>query len=158
MSTASMHAFDQPGESNGPSSHRLLKLGLTEPRRPIDDLIERLSRADGATWFQALCQRPPLSSLNALGSAGEGMIQGRASVAQLTELKEAGKQLLREPGPEARLTGMAAYFLAVGAALANHGALICSRPRAELDPVLLDLATVLPGPWSDMLCRATMRK
>jgi hypothetical protein len=53
---------------------------------------------------------------------------------------------------------MAAYFLAVAAALANHGALICSRTREELDPVLLDLATVLPGQWSEMLCRATMRK
>jgi hypothetical protein len=155
MSTASMHAFGPSDDYDGPRSYRLLKLGLTQPRRPIDELIERLSRDDGATWFLGLCQRQPL---NLFGLANEALPGGRASVAQLTELKETGKRMLRESGTDSRLIGMATYFLAVAAALANHGALICSRTREELDPVLLDLATVLPGQWSEMLGRATMRK
>jgi hypothetical protein len=131
---------------------RLLRLGLSEPRRPVDDLIDRLGAADGATWLEGALERV----LGDLGSAREQLVEGRATIAQLASVKEHSQTLLRAgPDADSRLAGIAGYFLALAAALRHHGHALSSRGRDELDAVLLDLATAAPSPFSELLSGAT---
>jgi hypothetical protein len=53
-----------------------------------------------------------------------------------------------------RLRGILAYFLACAAGLVHLNRPLTRRPREELESALLDLATVMPAPWSAFLGRA----
>jgi hypothetical protein len=128
----------------------LLRLGLTGPRRPVDDLIDRLQRPDGAAWLERALARIP-----ACGSAA--MLLGHASVKDLTAAKEHCKLLLRDSSdPELRLAAIAGYFLSIAAGLRHHGVRIGGQGRAELSEILLDLAAAAPPAWRDMLAAAAM--
>ena len=132
----------------------LLRLGLSGPRRPVDDLVDRLSEPDGAEWLiRALEDK----ALGGRGSAVEQLAEGRATIDQLAEVKDRSQRLLRTgPDQDTLLAGIAGYFFALAAALLHHGRALSSRSRDELDPVLLDLATVAPSPFSEMLSDATL--
>jgi len=133
---------------------RLLGMGMSEPRRPVDDLIERLGRRDGARWFRALLAAGPLGSGGA--DPERLLVEGKASLEIMRSLKESAKALFRErrDDPEARLGSIAAYFLCVAAALVHHGTLICGRDRREVEEVLIDLGVAVPGGWGALLARA----
>lgn len=137
---------------------RLLHLGIRGPVRPVDRLVERLRTSDRQKWVEGVVTeieraiQPGGRDLLLTGSHGAGQ-----PLDLLRRIKDrCKKQAARaEPGKEP-LEPMLGYFLAVGAALAHHSALISSVSRSEIDGVLLDLACELPDPWVDLLCRATL--
>jgi hypothetical protein len=132
----------------------LLQLGLDGPRRPVHGLLDRLSEAGGAAWLESALSRV----CEDLGTPRELLVEGRASLEQLTTIKDRSKRLLRHADDgEASLAGVAGYFLSIAAGLRHHGALIGSRGRSELDGILLDIASVAPSPYSEMLSDATLR-
>lgn len=143
---------------------RLLQLGIRGPVRPVDRLIERLSHADKNAWVEDSLdeltnsiQQPVRDLL--LGSDGPpgGSGGGGAALDALRTIKDRCKRLAAKGKPgEEPLAPMLGYFFALASALAHHRALVSSVPRSEIDGVLLDLACVLPDPWADLLCRATL--
>ncbi len=136
------------------SASRLLRLGLTEQDRPVDELIRRLEEPDGAAWLPRT-----LAAHAGLGDRAqiETFIAPGADLNRLHQLKESGKKsLARHASGDARLAAIALYFLSVAAALRHHQSLICSRPRDEVTAVLLDLAAATAEPWSTMLSEAAI--
>lgn len=135
---------------------RLLKLGLAGPKRRVDPLLERLSSTAGKSWFAAVLKRPPFAGLP---SPVDTLARGQGSLEQLVAFKDAAKQVVTTAsGPDAELTGVAAYYLSIAAALAHHNSLISSVNRPELDAVLLDMAEVLPSPWAELVSKAALVK
>ncbi len=121
-------------------------------RRPVDELIDRLSEDDGPTFFEDTLM-PGL--ISAYGGLVERMVDRSATLDELVEIKEKAKALkVGAEGEPQRLVAMAGYFFAVGTALILHNKLICSRPRTELQPIMLDLATVTPPPLSEIIEKA----
>jgi hypothetical protein len=145
----------------------LLRIGVAGPARPVDDLIARIEADDGHAWLlAALADAARLDGLTpATGDIEHLLCLGHAGVAQLEQLKDRGKRLLKSASTgDQRLGGLAMYFFSIAAALAHHHALIGARqtsgerrPREELHDALLDLASVTPEPWSTLLADAAMR-
>ncbi len=133
---------------------RLFQIGLCGPRRPVDALIDRLSQLDGHHWLDSALSTGTASMFEDPENA---LIRGSATLDQLKRMKEEGKSVIkRSRDRETRLNALASYFLAIAAAMVHHRNLICSRRRDELNPVLLDLASVAPGKWSDLLSQAAL--
>ena len=121
-------------------------------RRPIDELIDRLSESDGPRYLEQVLM-PGLQ--RAHGPALQRLIDRSATLEELITIKQQAKTLHAAGETETqRHIAMAGYFFAVGTALILYNKLICSRPRAELQPIMLDLATVTPPPLSDIIQRA----
>lgn len=120
----------------------------------VAELIERLHAPDGERWFARLLAAEPFRPF---GPGARELLASGVAIERLVELKEAGKRhFKRAPAAanDARLHGLAAYCLAVAAALGHHGQPIGGRPRALLDPLFLELATAVPEPWSRLLGKA----
>lgn len=135
---------------------RLLKLGLSGPKRRVDPLLERLRSSAGKSWFAGMLKRPPFAGL---GAPLAMLVEGQASLEQLVAFKDAAKQVVTTAGgADAELAGVAAYYLAIAAAITHHNSLISSVNRTELDTVLLDMAEVMPSPWSELASKAALAK
>jgi hypothetical protein len=134
---------------------RLLQLGITGPRRPVDALVERLSAADGAAYFKQMLARAPIKNL---GDPEVALVHGRCDEVALDRLKEASKRLLQDAINDTdRLAGLAGYFFSVAAALVHQDRNITSRSTQELHEVLLELASVSPGAWARFLGAAAIK-
>lgn len=134
---------------------RLLQLGITGPRRPVDALVERLSAADGAAYFKQMLARAPIKNL---GDPEVALVHGRCDEVALDRLKEASKRLLQDAINDTdRLAGLAGYFFSVAAALVHQDRNITSRSTQELHEVLLELASVSPGTWARFLGAAAIK-
>lgn len=133
---------------------RLLKLGVRGPARPVDRLIERLSRPDSAAWLNDALREIAGSA----GGSVEGtVLNGATHITALRSLKDRCKKAAAKGSPgEEPLAPMLGYFMALASAMAHHNALISSVPRSEIEGVLLDLACVLPDPWAELFCKATL--
>ncbi len=132
---------------------RLLRLGLSEHHRPIDELLDRLLQKDGGKWLEVALKGGPTGSF---GSPIAFVFEGKATLDQLIAIKQTSKSLLHaEPNLNGRLTALASYFFAVAAALLHHHTNISSRTRDELDSVLLELAAVCPPPWAAFLDKSS---
>ncbi len=150
-SSSSNPDFSNLGEDHVSS---LLRLALEDGRRPVDDLIDRLGQPDGPAWLVGTIDALSIFSHEALT---QQLVEGQATLEQLVAIKDESKSTVgRGEDSGSRLVAMWVYFVTVAAALMHYGALICSRDRDELDPILLDLAVVAPPPWSELLGRATL--
>jgi hypothetical protein len=133
---------------------QFLRLALPG-KRPVDRLVDRMARHDGTHWFLSLVRSGPVASF---GDAEEKLVQGKASLEELKAIKKAGKLIYKTARrSDERLVGVASYFLSISAALRHHGALICSRSRQELDPILFDLASEAPPPWDRLISEAAVK-
>ena len=126
------------------NSKDLLRMGLRGPGRPVDQLVELLEKVDAGGWLT--------SALAAHESTAntEAYPEGSHTTEQLEALKEEAKR--RGSGASADVTAAqatAAYFVAVAAALTEHGTKISSAPAEELRMILLDLASVTGGSWQE---------
>ncbi len=144
-------------EFNDMGLHRatsLLQMVLAGTRRPVDDLIERLSETDGSAWFRAAIKRSPFGTRVAQSIKTS---DAAPDLETLIAAKQDSKQVLhRAADRDAWLVGLAGYLLAIASAAVHHGAVISSTSSHELAGSLLDLATVAPEPWSDLLGRAAL--
>lgn len=136
---------------------RLLALGLRGPRRPVDRLIARLELPGASEWVDGALRSLKCRSDSDPVGVRELLLDG-GEIAAMRVLKDRCKKDASNgtEGEEA-LEPMLGYFLAIASGLAHHGELISTIPRGEIDAVLLDLASVMPEPWADLLCRATLR-
>lgn len=143
-----------PGPLDGTAVARLLALGRERDLRPVAGLVDRLGHTDGATWFA----QSVLDAIVAPWGRPDELAAGASTpLERLRDLKDRGHALIeRSDTFEDRLAGVAAYFLAVAAALVQHGERITRRDRARLDPMLLDLAAAMPEPWSGLLSQAAV--
>lgn len=144
----------QPGpqrEISIEQASRMLRMGLAEPVRPVDALLERLGRPDGSAWLSAALVAGPAA---AFGHPEELMAGGKATLEQLRAIKQAGTRQASDESYGAHWPAMICYFFAIAAGLAHFGVNLSSRPPAELEAVLLDLAAVTPPVWSELFVRA----
>lgn len=131
---------------------RLLGIARHGPRRPVDDLIDRLRRPDGGAWFERTLDGFLGATLSETAHALE---RGRIGTIPLVAAKEAAKtRMVNAPSREAALEATACYFGVVASALAHFGEVITSRGREELDPLLIDLSDAAPPGWSSVFRRA----
>jgi hypothetical protein len=132
---------------------RLMQLaGAPQERRPVDDLLDRLSAPDSSAWFHAALKT------NLLGGdpqLAERLLRGTAQGDEITALKQHVKHVAGSTNQrEEWLTGVLCYFLLVAAGLAHDGVLRSSRDPQEMRECLLELATAVPSAWADLLTRA----
>lgn len=133
---------------NHDAAGRLLGMASPEVGGPLGEVIRRLERADGAAWLNACLKEQPLAPI----AGPDGKPDARTSLDVLKRLKHDSKRLLPAAGDEGtRLRAVLAYFVAVGAALAQHGVLISSRPQSDVEQAILDLAAALPAEWAVLL-------
>lgn len=136
------------------TASRMLRMGIEGPPRPIDPLLDRLSKDDGAAWLDAAMAKESLSALAAL----VGSRDCEASLEELIAIKDAGKAIAAKASSrEASLQSMVGYFFSIAAALALHRENISSRTHEDLRPILIDLASVAPPAWSQLFERAISR-
>lgn len=156
----------------------LLRLGFGGQSRPIDRLIARLEADDGVHWLSAALTEIPIDVVapgtwfarSGSGLTAHDVFIGRGQVeslkagdsggsssaeqhlATLRAVKHRCKQIVSNPrNEEQMLVGTLGYFLSVAAGALHHRVQLSSRPADELDAALLDLASVLPEPWSDLM-------
>lgn len=151
------HSFPERdfGDLGEDQARRLLQMGMVQPFRPVDTLIERLTASDGHEWFRKALGGAPFTTpfpgnADLALSGGHAILSGRVMLNQLIGLKEAAKTQARDSDRNARLAARAGYDLAIGAALAHHGIVITSQKRSELLLALTDLADALPDAWSEL--------
>jgi hypothetical protein len=104
-------------------------------------------------WLACLLRQDPLAVFE---SPERALVLGEASFEQLETLKRASKSLHRRPGADAEVRAFLGYVLSVASAAAHYRARLSHLPAAEVETLLLDLAGILPEPWSDLLARAAM--
>lgn len=144
--------FSQIGEDQ---ARRLLHMGLVQPFRPVDGLIERLTSPGGHEWLRKILVGPPFSSMNDSSLVGgHGLLSGQVMMTQLIGLKEASKRQASDPDRNMRMAARAGYDLAIAAALAHYGRVITGQKRTELMMALTDLAEALPEPWTALVHKA----
>lgn len=150
------HASNDPGSPrlDAAQTSQFLRMALVG-NRPVDRLVERLRRPDGARWFEQLIEARPVATLSM--PPHEGLLRGGASLADLAGLKEAGKAFYAEVSDrDERLRGAGAYFLVVAAALVHHRQRITSQSQQDLDPIFFELSEVCPPPWNDFFAQAAV--
>lgn len=130
---------------------RLLSMSIGGPARPVEGLILRLQRPDGLTWFRhAVAKGTGLTEHDI-----EPILAGTIELQKLKQAKSfAKKGMGSATTADSGLTSTVGYLVAVAAALRNHHTFISGRPREEVDRVLIDLAELLPKPWSDLFLEA----
>lgn len=143
-----------PGELADATVTQLLALGVSRQQRPVDRLIERLAAPDGPGWFDLQTRTPTMS---AGGDPAAGLARGAWGLVQVDRFKDTCKlKALTDPDTSARLTALAAYFIAIASAIVHHRRLITSQPPKELEEVLAELAGVTPEPWSGLFAQAVV--
>jgi len=141
---------DGPVEADQAS--RLLRVGLRGPARPVDRLLDRLAEEDGAKWLRGVLSDDPLGLL---ASATADRAEAGITLDALKSLKQIGKtSAMRADTRDATLRAMVGYFFSVGTGLAMFRENISSRSAEELDPILMDLASVSPPEWSALFEKA----
>ena len=141
------------GDLNEGQASQLLALGIAGPRRPVDDVIDRLAHPDGATWFATA-----VFPLKGLASSLTRRQAARPALEELIVLKEKAKAALADAATRDEASAATAlYFVAVAAARVLHDAGISSQPPHELAGVMADLAGAAPDPWAEILMEAALR-
>ncbi|HVR74254.1 MAG TPA: hypothetical protein VMT52_07980 [Planctomycetota bacterium] len=133
---------------------RLLRLGLSGEREPVDELISRLDAPDGRAWLEAVVDRGPLA-LEPSRPLADLLAEGKAPLEVMLLLKKRANALLGRLEPkEDFLCGIAGYFFTVAAALVHHGTMISSQDEERLEAVFRKLSHSVPEPWKSLLRRA----
>lgn len=126
----------------------LLRVAAPATPRPVDRLIDRLKRTDGAEWFGGVMER---FTRRVAGRSAEALLEGRLSPETLTRGKEQAKTLLAEATSlEDEIAATACYFMTCAAARAHHGIRIHRDESGAVEAALVDLADALPAGWAEM--------
>ena len=132
----------------------LLRMGLEGPRRPVDDLIDRIAQHDGHAWLDRMIRHDL--------PAGERRIIQRVLLrqAQLDEVHElkamAKERLAQVRTSQERVSSLLSYFAAIAGGLAQFRLSITSRGAGDLVPALLDLAEVVPERMASLFADAAL--
>lgn len=119
---------------------------------PMAHLKQRLEQPDGSAWLQASFARPPFPPIE---DAGRALLDGSLPLERLRSLKDRAKAgFASQLALDIRIASVAAYFLAIAAALHHHRTCITSQPLADLRTLLIDFASAAEEPWSSFLSSA----
>lgn len=147
-----MNKDHSPGEISDQHLSRLLPIGLSKNRRPIDELLEYLEefdRNDGTLtvlWDGAV-------GLDGLEKELTNVIP---DLNRLKDLKAKAKTIIKSPSDRLSLLGsMLAYFLIIASSLVHHGQPLSSQSLKKLTEAFRELSLVTPDPWKGLLERAT---
>ena len=152
MSAGQPPILDDSQPPSAEQASRLLRLGISDAARPVDDLLDRLTEPDGPSWLAGVLTDGPTGSY---GCPEQSLAGGAISLEQLRSLKQQGAELASSASSEvARLTALVCYFFAVASGLAHFGHNLTSRSGSELIPILDDLAAVTPPIWAALFKRA----
>lgn len=133
---------------------RMLRLGMTGPRRGVDDVIDRLRTPDGWKWWESCMSELGEGSAK---DAAARLVEGKADLKALTTAKELHKTRMSSGNPvPQRLASMAAYYACIAAAQCHYKKPITNQNPALLGEALADLAASTPDPWSDLFGKAAM--
>ena len=140
---------EAPVSLAGIDLERMLALALEHGARPAERLTERLECPDGTEWFEKVVL-PRLVRSNR--SAADVLLAKAPDLGELIELESWCKRLAAHKTRDSELASMCGYLLCVAAAARSEpDEPISSRPPEELARACLDLATVLPDPWRELL-------
>lgn len=163
MTPSPSNEFARPPSVSVADATSLLSHAFAGPARPIDDVIDRLTRPDGERWFMSVVDNAmrdasiPASHIAPLARAERHDHDAVPSLQDWAALKRSAKDSLRRAATaEARVQATLTYFIAVGTALALHAEVMTSMPREDLEDVLIDLADAAPQPWSALLRRGVI--
>jgi hypothetical protein len=130
----------------------LLRLGLPNARNAADDLVDQLESSSGHLWAAEVTSDTPFRSVSMNITQ---LLDGTASLATITTLKDAGKDLVKTSATrDVYLRGLAAYYLGIASALAGHKSAITRTPIAELSQILIELASASPPAWRALFLQA----
>jgi|JI6StandDraft_1071083.scaffolds.fasta_scaffold244463_2 hypothetical protein len=145
----SRHGYDDISQDQASA---MLRLGLPGPRNAADDLVNHLESADGAAWMRGLFESEPFSLLKVTSAQ---ILGARMTLESISMLKDRGKEMVKRPQTRsAYLAGLAAYYLAIAAALRDHKTVITRTPRPELNQILIELASVTQEQWKELFMQA----
>ena len=134
------------------NTEALLRLAVVRDQSPIESLLDALSAPGGATIVEGA---PTPFEVVDPAAADD---RARPDLETLDELKRSGKRTVARAEDDAgRRLGSWAYILSAASALAYHGRRISSTPDTELKPIFLELAELLPAPWSPVFAAAAER-
>ena len=145
--------FDDLGDDQ---ARRLLRMGMVQPFRPVDALIDKLLTPEGPDWLRRALMGPPFTCDPAL-AGGAALLSGRVMLTQLMNLKEVSKAQARDSDQSSRLAARAGYDLAIAAAVVHYGRVITTQRKSEQAMALGDLGEALPQPWAALVAQAVER-
>jgi hypothetical protein len=127
----------------------LLQTGLAGASRPIDDLIDRLCRPDGATWLSdAIASGTSESHVSML-------IHGPVDSSTILRIKGASKSgMARATTQKEMLRALAGYCVSVASGLVHLKQLASSQRGSEWADALGDLAAAVDTPWREFFTKA----
>jgi len=147
--------FESYDDISSVRASSMLKMSLHGPRNAADDLIDHLETVEGPRWMEILWKKEPFS-LSILDIPS--VLGGGAGLDVLMSLKDKGKEMVKKPAHrEGYLCGLAAYYIAIAAALVQHGELITRTPRHDVNQILIELASVAPTQWKELFMKAAAR-
>ncbi len=132
----------------------LLRMGLEGPRRPVDDLIDRIAQRDGHAWLERMIRHEiPACERRII----QRVLLRQAHLDEVHDLKAMAKERLAQVRTsQERATALLSYFIAIGGGLAQFHLSITSRGAGDLVPALLDLAEVMPEREASLFADAAL--
>ncbi len=165
-------AIDGAPSSNHPllgfqSAQALKRVLLAGPLMPADYLVEELSRIADRRAYVANALRDvhedqaPLPALmfeaHELADPLAALIGADGSLERLLAAKERAVHLFGvAPSVESRNRALVVFAVVIAAGLANHGVLLTSQSREEVDQLLAEVAGMLQGDLCLLLNRALL--
>lgn len=132
----------------------LLRIGLEGPRRPVDDLIDRIAQPDGNAWLDRLTRHElPLRERRII----QRVLLRQAQLDEVHELKALAKERLAQVRTsQERVSALLSYFVSIAGGLAQFRLSITRRGAGDLVPALLDLAEVMPDRMAGLFADAAL--
>ena len=136
------------------------RVGTEEQRRAISLLVAMLG--DDVKPFELLAAHCASDGADAwVRTALAGVPSSRVPLATWEDLKRHSK---RECAPDriavadaAAMAGLLRYCVSIAGALCDHGALVSSMPRADVERMLALIGPLLPDPWAEVFAQALSR-
>lgn len=136
-------------------SRALFGLGSREPHPMVDFVQSRLTRPDGSTWLAATAGIA--GSWDPAQIDDNPLITGDLALEDVKRMKNQGKELHHSSSdPDTHARAFLTYFLALAAARLHCAVELTRRDPEDVTVILLDLAEVLPEPWSSLASRGAM--
>ena len=122
-------------------------LDMAKSRKPVQELVECAEDLEAEALFRLV-----RAEWERRGSNPAALWeQADPDVKALREIKTSGRRLFKDrpAGDDARIAGLAAYFVSIAVALDRHGVLISSADPDDVLEALRALSKALPSPWGD---------
>jgi len=133
-----------------PAARSLLQLAIAGSDDPLAAVLNDVA-AHGESAVRSALER----TLGCGPETESGILQGGASVDQLLAWKTRAKLAWQASTvQDDRGAALLTYLLCIASALAHHGVGLSSRPRSEVENLLVSASSTLPPRWERLITRA----